>query len=129
MFADCDVDVIRAVRSRAARNVHGRTEKHVALEMDEAEMTPRTDIDVLVQARIRARENGAELDRDAPVEVGENAGEKRAAEVLADGSGDERQELRRALERAIGAEESGTDAIDEQLRRDEDGRHAVGGPL
>ena len=61
LLADRPRRVVKVVRLAAGRDLHVRGQQHIALEVDEAELTPRADVHVLVQHRAGLREQRAEL--------------------------------------------------------------------
>ena len=96
--------IVDAVRVRAARHVHAGAEQRVLLDMHPAEMAARSDVGAVADRRRGRRKQRAEFDgRGARARL-ERARQERAPQVLAEQAGHERPRLRRAFERAIGAD-------------------------
>src|SRR5687767_11754069 len=62
----------RSMNRAATRNVHAWGDEHVALDVCEADVAVRTDVGVVLDARIWIREAGAPLDHGVGAAVGED---------------------------------------------------------
>ena len=88
LLADRLRRVVEVVCLAAGRYLHVGREQDVRFEMDEAELTARSDVDVLVEDRAGLREERTKLDEGSAMATREHALEKRAAEVLAGDAGE-----------------------------------------
>jgi len=116
--------IVGSVSTCPAGHVHTGGEQHVALEMDQAEMAARADVDLLVDDRSRLREDGPELDCRGRMTAGQRARQEGATQVLPEHARNDRQRLRRAGQRPIAAQHARADEERGERRRDDHGRHA-----
>src|SRR5262245_52043484 len=96
----------------SARNLNAGCDKHVTLDVHPSEDASGTDVTPCVNLRADLREGRTEADGGRLVAAGERPRQEGAPQVLSDQPRKERQELRGALERAIG-----TDHVCAQCKR------------
>src|SRR6185503_12195318 len=94
-------DIVDLMALRTARDVHAGRDQHVALDVDQAEMTPGADVRPLADPRAGTRERRPEFDDGGVVTPVDGAAQKRPPKILAGEARYEGQQLRRRLDGAI----------------------------
>src|SRR4051812_5589866 len=104
--------------SGTARDMYTGGDEYVTFEVYLTEMAARTDIGIVVNARVRLREQRAELNCRRPgAPTCQRPGEKCSPEVLARNARYQREHLRGTLQRAISAHHRAAHGKRQELRR------------
>src|SRR5215510_14912275 len=86
--------------------MHAGRHQNVTFKVHEPQVTVRPDVHVLVNARARLRQEGAELDGCRHGTAMKRVGEKRAPQVLPWYSRDDAEQLGRTLQRAVATDDA-----------------------